>query len=337
MANRSLTYNFIEALERGFEPLDDKRDEESEGRTGKSGGGKKLKKKTEQDADHQTVLTKTALDDLEVAESGSTFLGMDFKKFDFPDIDKKDVFFGLQVMGGLMLGASGVVDGNNGRAITGFGNATRNVTWFPIKKMLGERTAQVIAPVLAVTTNMPQLMSATSLAEQGAATAVIAAYTLMAMPEIKALASEALDKFKGKKEIEKNNGFFEKLKVKVSESKVFGIVKRTWDDSSELARKFAGTAIKHGPAALLASRASLQIVDGYMRDDYAMMASGVAFLAGSLALSGMTDHVWDGVKNITEKTKTMGARLRDKLEFGENIDKEQQLAYARQAGHTGLG
>lgn len=193
-----------------------------------------------------------------------------------------DLFFGLQTAGGVLLGVSGYLDGNMGRLTTGIANSTRNTIWFPLKKyMPSEDVALTVASTLAVGTNVPQFMSSASIYEMIAASLVISAYSMKAVPGFSSLGVKAYNKITGKKPA-KENPFLSAV-VRVADSEVMGVEEKSL--STQVTDKFKGVAVQgmqYGPPVLLAGRAVMQIADGVVRQDYSAAGAGVAYLTGSV-------------------------------------------------------
>lgn len=210
----------------------------------------------------------------------STVAGCNFKNI---KNRSNDLFFGLQTAGGVLLGLSGLFDGNMGRMTTGIANSTRNTIWFPLKKyMPSEDVALTVASTLAVGTNVPQLMGSASVYELAAASLVISAYSMKAIPGFGSLGIKAYHKATGKKPVPPPSPFW-KAVVKAADSEVMGV--ETKSLSTQITDTFKSAAVQtmqYGPAALLAARAAMQIADGIVRQDYNAAGAGVAYMTGSV-------------------------------------------------------
>lgn len=163
---------------------------------------------------------------------------------------------GFQTAGDLGLTASGLLMQDYGRAATGIMGTVRDISYFPLRKVLEGGNAETIVSVVALGTNIPQLMRAASTPETAAVALVMTGWSLKAMPGLlSTLSSERVHDFVSKP-VQKLRDVFAG-----ANAMIFGTL----------------------PALFFASRGVMQMADGAGRDDRWAMAAGLFFIFGGVA------------------------------------------------------
>jgi len=163
---------------------------------------------------------------------------------------------GFQTAGDVGLAASGLLTQDYGRAATGIMGTVRDVSYFPLRKILEGGHAETIVSVVAIGTNMPQLLRAATTPETAAVALVMTGWSLKAMPGLLSTLSS------------------EKIHDVVSKP-----VQRLRDSFGTASATVFGTL----PAMFFASRGVMQMADGITRKDPSAMAAGLFFILGGIA------------------------------------------------------
>jgi hypothetical protein len=184
---------------------------------------------------------------------------------------KRDIFYGLQFLGGAGLAVSGYLNGNLGRGVTGALNSLRNSVWFPLSRTIPKKTADTAGSTLAVISNVPQLMGSVSSPELIASSLAVCAYSLRCIPHILGHALITDSSLPYPKKMGKLS-----LLIKEYKKRELSLGKHFSNCSNIVLFKI--------PAALLLARGIMQMVDGSVRDDTASISAGAAFTLGAGAL-----------------------------------------------------
>jgi hypothetical protein len=164
--------------------------------------------------------------------------------------------WGFQTLGDIGLSVSGLLTQNYGRAATGILGTVRDASFFPLRKVLAGSHAETICSVVALGTNMPQLLRSASPPETAAAALVMTGWTLKAMPGLlHGLSSESVHEF------------------------ISRPVQSLKDNFAGASATLFGTM----PAAIFATRGAMQMADGITRRDPSAMAAGLCFIFGGVA------------------------------------------------------
>ncbi len=164
--------------------------------------------------------------------------------------------WGFQTLGDIGLSLSGLLTQNYGRAATGILGTVRDVSFFPLRRILKSGHAETICAVTALGTNIPQLVRAASGPETAAVALVMTGWSLKAVPGVmNGLASDSVH------------------------SIVRTPVQRLKDSFAEASPTLFGTV----PSAIFATRGAMQVADGITRKDPSAIVAGLCFIFGGVA------------------------------------------------------
>lgn len=163
---------------------------------------------------------------------------------------------GFQTVGDLGLTASGLLTQDYGRAATGIMGTVRDVSYFPLRKVLEGGHAETIVSVVALGTNVPQLIRAASAPETAAVALVMTGWSLKAMPG---------------------------LLSTLSSENVHGFISKPFQKLRDVFAGANATIFGTLPAMIFASRGVMQMADGITRKDPSAMAAGLCFIFGGVA------------------------------------------------------
>ncbi len=163
---------------------------------------------------------------------------------------------GFQTAGDLGLTVSGVLTQDYGRAATGIMGTVRDVSYFPMRKILEGGNAETIVSVIALGTNVPQLMRAASTPETAAVALVMAGWSLRALPG---------------------------LLSTLSSERVHDAISKPFQKLRDVFAGASATIFGTIPSMIFASRGVMQMADGITRKDPSAMAAGLFFIFGGVA------------------------------------------------------
>ena len=167
----------------------------------------------------------------------------------------RHVHWGFQTLGDIGLSISGALTQNWGRAATGILGTVRDVSFFPLRKYMAGH-ADTICSVVALGTNIPQLMRAATGPETAAVALVMTGWSLKAAPGLlDGLASDSVHRFIRKPMQSLKEAF------SASSAMLFGTI----------------------PSMIFSARGVMQLTDGLTRHDRSAQLAGLCFIFGGVA------------------------------------------------------